>query len=71
MPKRGKYRLNDAGDGYMPVCGNCEKAFPDAEIGTAKNYPDDGLVAVFFECGYCGEESVHYYQPYEGDIKER
>jgi hypothetical protein len=61
----GKYIKNQAADGWKPVCGKCKKAFPDAEIGDTKNYPEDGLLAVFYTCESCHEESDFVYQPYE------
>lgn len=55
MPRHGTYRKNDAGDGYLPVC-KCGQPYGDAHIGEVKNYPDDGVVAVFFTCETCKEE---------------
>ncbi len=57
----------------MPCCGYCGQPFPDAEPGDVKNYPEDGIVAVFFECDACSitkedgtvikKESIFYYKP--------
>lgn len=49
----------------MPCCHKCDKPFSDGEIGDVKNYPYDGLVAVFFKCSNCGEESQFIYEPFK------
>lgn len=58
------YLENEAKDGYMPCCNLCHKPFEDGDIGEVKNYPEDGLVSVFFECKTCKEESSFCYKPY-------
>ena len=65
MPLDGKWKRNQMGDGDMPCCGKCGKAYGDGEIGDVKNYPDDGLVVVFFTCEHCKEESQFYYIRYK------
>ncbi len=72
-PTPGKWKKNEARDGWMPCCGKCGEPFSDAHPGDVKNYPDDGLVAVFFKCDNCTEpdgfggllrlESIFYYKP--------
>lgn len=61
---KGKYVRNQADDGWLPICGNCDAPYPDSHIGDVKNYPDDGLIAVFFTCEKCGVESSFEYIPY-------
>ena len=58
-----EYMPNEAGDGYMPVCPKCHTPFEDSEIGDVKNYPEDGVVAVFFKCKKCGTETDFIYVP--------
>ena len=58
-----KWKMNEAKDGIMPCCKKCGKAFADGDIGDVKNYPEDGVVAVFFKCESCGEESDFTYVP--------
>ena len=60
----GKYVKNMADDGWLPICGKCGKPYPDSHIGDVKNYPEDGVIAVFFTCEVCGEESDFTYIPY-------
>lgn len=59
-----EWMRNEAGDGYMPVCPKCHTPYEDSEIGDVKNYPEDGLVSVFFTCKKCGEETSFTYRPY-------
>ena len=47
----------------MPCCHKCGEPFADGDIGDAKNYPDDGVIAVFFTCEDCKEESEFIYVP--------
>lgn len=63
MVESGTYQSNEAGDGFMPCCAFCGKPYPDADIGQVKNYPEDGVIAVFFICEGCGEESEFIYAP--------
>jgi len=65
MMTTGKYVKNEAGDGWKPVCGKCSLEFEDGEIGNTKNYSEDGIMAVFFTCPECKEESEFYYQPFK------
>jgi hypothetical protein len=50
---------NQEKDGLMPVCPHCGAIYTDACYGKVKNYPDDGMLAVFMKCenGPCGEEA--------------
>ena len=50
----------------MPCCAFCGLPYPDAHIGEVKNYPDDGVILVFFTCETCNKESEFIYIP---DIK--
>jgi len=61
----GIYKENESKDGYKPCCGKCKKPFPDGaeELISGKNYPADGLIAIFIKCEDCGEESRFYYTP--------
>ena len=59
-----KWKRNEAKDGWMPCCKKCGEPFPDGMIGDVKNYPDDGVVAVFFSCEHCNEESDFTYRPF-------
>ena len=67
----GSYKRNQSKDGWMPCCSECGQPFGDGDIGDVKNYPDDGLVAVFFKCENCKDdagdslESRFNYQPYK------
>jgi DNA-directed RNA polymerase subunit M/transcription elongation factor TFIIS len=64
-PLEAKMVRNDAGDGWKPVCPKCGYEFEDGETnGSLKNYPDDGVVAVFFNCPRCKEE-VSCFAAYE------
>jgi hypothetical protein len=71
MMPQGIYKRNEAKDGWMPCCSKCGEPYPDAEPADVKNYPDDGLVAVFFKCENCKDEngepleSMFYYKPYK------
>lgn len=58
-----EYMANESKDGYMPVCPTCHKPYGDAEIGDVKNYPADGVIAVFFTCDICKEEASFTYIP--------
>ena len=63
-PLKGKWMKNQANDGWMIVCPECNEPIPDGEIGDAKNYPEDGDIAVFFKCPNCGAEDIEgIYQP--------
>jgi hypothetical protein len=63
LVKSGTYQKNESGDGFVPCCYNCGKPFADGDIGDAKNYPDDGVVAVFYTCEKCDVESEFVYVP--------
>ena len=52
-----KFIKNESKDGVLPVCPHCGVEYPDACVGDVKNYPDDGMVAVFMICESCGEEA--------------
>jgi hypothetical protein len=52
-----KWKKNQAGDGYMPVCPNCKEVFGDADIFDVKNYPEDGGALLFLECEKCEYEA--------------
>jgi len=54
-------------DGWMPCCRECGEPYKDGEIGEVKNYPDDGLVTIFFTCENCRVESQFIYQPYKSE----
>lgn len=62
-PKPGTFIRNESDDGFKPVCA-CGHEFEDGQIGDVKNYPEDGIVAVFFPCPKCKEESSFEYLPY-------
>ena len=66
--KYGKYRKNTADDGLMPCCASCQRALEEDCDGGVKNYPQDGLVAVFLTCAACGTKSGFYYQPYKPEV---
>lgn len=56
-PIRAKMIRNQSDDGWKPTCGECGYEFEDAETdGEIKNYPEDGGVAVFFNCPNCKDE---------------
>lgn len=64
MVEHGEYKQNAAGDGEMPCCAKCQEPYGDGDIGDAKNYPEDGVIAVFFTCEKCKEESQFTYVPW-------
>ena len=66
---KGKYLKNSSLNGGMPMCGECKVPYSDGHVGEVKNYPDDGIVAVFFTCEECGKESTFYYTPLLGVVK--
>jgi len=41
---------------YCGVCP-CGTVYEDAAPGDVKNYPDDGIFAIFMTCEKCGEEA--------------
>jgi hypothetical protein len=50
----------------MIVCPLCLEPIQDGEIGEVKNYPEDGRIAVFFDCpnpNCPGEDIEGIYQP--------
>ncbi len=77
LRRAGKYMTNQHADGVMPVCPYCEQPYADGDVGDFKNYPADGLIAVFFMCErsdcpsnspeseYHKEDAIFYYVPYE------
>ncbi|MDD1469617.1 hypothetical protein MEO43_31285 [Dolichospermum sp. ST_sed5] len=63
MVESGTYKKNQSKDGWMPCCFKCGEPFDDGDIGDAKNYPDDGVIAVFYTCEKCDVESEFIYVP--------
>ena len=61
----GRYVRNEAKDGWSPACSKCGHVFEDAEVGEVKNYPEDGLIAVWFNCPNDKEEVSFNYVPYQ------
>lgn len=57
MNKIETFNENQSKDGVCPVCPHCELEYPDASYGEIKNYPEDGMVAVFMYCEHCATEA--------------
>lgn len=55
--KEPKWIRNQSDDGDRPVCPYCDEPYGDGDIFDIKNYPDDGIGAVFFPCVNCEKES--------------
>lgn len=52
-----KWIRNRTKDGDMPACPYCDKLYEDAARFDIKNYPDDGMAAIFFSCENCKKEA--------------
>ena len=53
MEKITKYIKNESKDGLLPMCPYCGVEYSDTCYGEVKNYPDDGVLAVFMQCKNC------------------
>ena len=51
------WKMNEHGDGILPVCPYCKTEYGDGDIFEVKNYPADGGAMMFFECVECKKEA--------------
>lgn len=54
--ERVNWKLNKEGN-CIPSCPYCSKEYDDGAIFNIKNYPADGIAAIFYQCERCGEEA--------------